>query len=76
MRLPSLSAFTGVLSSRFEVSAALRMSASPMDRTASAWAAKSGEPVCAFVMACMKASTFWSSTGTCAESTCGAIFGA
>src|SRR5450759_5037141 len=76
VRLPSLSALTGVLSSRFDVSAALRMSASPMDRTASAWAAKSGEPVWALVIACMKESTFWSSTGTWAASTCGAIFGA
>jgi len=44
-----------------------------MDRTASAWAAKSGEPVCALVIACMNESTFWSSTGTWAASTWGAI---
>ena len=40
---PSCSALTGVLSSRFEVSAACRMSPSPMVRTSVALAANSGE---------------------------------
>ena len=42
-RPPSCSALTGDCSSRFEVSAAARMSPSPMVRTSVALAANSGE---------------------------------
>ena len=48
---------TGVCSSRFDVSAALRMSASPMLRTLAAWVANSGDRVWAVISACMKPST-------------------
>ena len=73
---PSLSAFTGVLSSRLEVSAALRMSWSPMLRTLLAWAANSGDRVWALVSASRNPSTRASSAGTCDGSTWGAIAGA
>ncbi len=42
-RPPSCRALTGVLSSRFDVSAACRMSTSPMVRTSVAFAANSGD---------------------------------
>ena len=66
---PSFRARTGVCSSRFEVSAALRMSASPMVRTLLAWAANSGDRVWVVVRACRKPSTRASSAGTAAAST-------
>ena len=50
---PFLRAWTGLSSSRLEVSAALRMSASPIVRTLSACAANSGLLGCAFASASM-----------------------
>ena len=73
---PSLSARTGRSSIRLEVSAALRMSASPMVRTLSAWAANSGLLASVEPSACMNESTLASSSGTTSAATCGAIFGA
>ena len=73
---PSLSALTGVFSSRLEVSAARRMSWSPMVRTFAAWAENSGDRVWALVSASRNPSTRASSAGTWDGSTCGAIAGA
>ena len=46
---PSCSAFTGDLSNRLEVSAACRMSLSPMVRTSVAFEANSGDRGAAFI---------------------------
>ena len=73
---PSLIARTGACSSRLEVSAAFRMSASPMLRTLAAWAANSGDRVCAVSSAFRNPSTLSSRAGTVAGSTCGAMAGA
>ena len=72
----SSNARTGRSSIRLEVSAALRMSASPIVRTLSACAASSGLLTCAAVRAAMKLSTLASSSGTASAQTCGAIRGA
>ena len=73
---PSLSAVTGLSSIRFEVSAALRMSESPIVRTFSACAANSGLPLWAEPRACRNESTLASSSGIASAATGGAIFGA
>ncbi len=63
---PSCSARTGEFSSRFDVSAAERMSASPMLRTSVAFAANSGERGAAASSDVMNVSTFASSPGSAA----------
>ena len=75
-RPPFLRAWTGRSSSRLEVSAALRMSASPMVRTFSAWAANSGLVGWAVASALRYSSTLASRTGMASSATAGAIFGA
>ena len=67
---------TGLSSIRLDVSAALRMSASPMVRTASAWCANSGLRAAVLVSATMNPSTLASSSGTSSGATWGAIAGA
>ena len=73
---PSWRARTGCSSIRLDVSAALRMSASPMVRTLSAWAANSGLLTAVALSAVMKPSTLASSSGSASAETWGAIRGA
>ncbi len=73
---PDLRAVTGLSSIRLDVSAARRMSASPIVRTFSAWAANPGLPIASLVRAVRKLSTLESSSGTISAATWGAILGA
>ncbi len=73
---PSRSSLTGIWSRRLDVSAAPRMSESPMSRMSSALRASSGEPTCAAISPSTYAETFASSPGSAASGICGAIAGA
>ena len=73
---PSRSSLTGIWSSRFDVSAAARMSESPMRRMSSALPAISGDPICAAMSPSTYALTFASRPGRAASGICGAIAGA
>ncbi len=75
-RPPSWRALTGLWSRRLLDSAARRMSSSPIVRISLALASYSGLFDSDFMRASRKPSTFWSSIGTAAAGTAGAILGA